>query len=545
MKKLSAIIIAMALMLGLSQCKKQNTPTTNNTEDGMVYITVNVDDDGAKHDVYPGTGAYVFTNGDILYVGNNGHYIGTLEYQNGAFSGSITNPSTSDYLHFYFTGGKTPATNPTAGSTTSFTVDISDQSSRLPVLSYGHSTQKYTDANATYSTVLRNKCALVKFVPSVATSSSIVISGMQNVARIHFGNTSAGSIGIHPAVTQTGGDITLYSASNSEKWTILMWQNQVVNTTVTIENFKYSTVTVPEIRENMYYSSGVSIVMPPMGAINSLFTINNSGDQVMFSFGNLQYQASSNTWRFATNQYDYVGGGLYHGNVTGSDNNSISSTYNGWIDLFGWGTSGYNHGAVCYQPWSTSNTNEDYYVYGNQSYNLYDNTGQADWGYNTISNGGNTANTWRTLTCEEWDYVFNTRSTTSGIRYAKAIVNDVNGVILLPDNWSAVYYTLNNTNDGTVDYTVNTISSSDWTTLEAKGVVFLPAAGGRSGTETSSVNQLGKYWSASKRHFNDNIYIDAYYVLFGKPTIGSTQLNTTASTLRRNGLSVRLVRDAQ
>ena len=77
MKKLSVIIIALTLVLGLSQCKKQTATTT---EGEKVYITVNVADDGAKYDVYPGTGAYVFTNGDKLYVGNNGQYIGTLTY---------------------------------------------------------------------------------------------------------------------------------------------------------------------------------------------------------------------------------------------------------------------------------------------------------------------------------------------------------------------------------------------------------------------------------------------------------------------------------
>ena len=46
----------------------------------------------------------------------------------------------------------------------------------------------------------------------------------------------------------------------------------------------------------------------PIGAINSLFTINSNGDQVYFSQGNLQYQASTNTWKFADNQYDYIGG---------------------------------------------------------------------------------------------------------------------------------------------------------------------------------------------------------------------------------------------
>ena len=79
MKKLSAIIIAIALVFGLSQCKKDK-PVTPDAEDGMVYVTVNVANNGAKHEVYPSTGTYVFENGDKLYVGNNGHYVGYLQY---------------------------------------------------------------------------------------------------------------------------------------------------------------------------------------------------------------------------------------------------------------------------------------------------------------------------------------------------------------------------------------------------------------------------------------------------------------------------------
>lgn len=153
MKKLSVIIIALTLVLGLSQCKKQTATTT---EGEKVYITVNVADDGAKYDVYPGTGAYVFTNGDKLYVGNNGQYIGTLTYNNGAFSGTITGPSTEDYLHFYFVGGLATTPAELTAGTTSYTVSIANQSSKLPILSYGPSTQKYTDASGVYSTILKN-----------------------------------------------------------------------------------------------------------------------------------------------------------------------------------------------------------------------------------------------------------------------------------------------------------------------------------------------------------------------------------------------------
>ncbi|MBO4892998.1 MAG: InlB B-repeat-containing protein [Prevotella sp.] len=214
------------------------------------------------------------------------------------------------------------------------------------------------------------------------------------------------------------------------------------------------------------------------GKLPGEFTINAGGGKVHFSRGNLQYQASTNTWRFADNQYDNIG----------NNNQYISSSYSGWIDLFGWGTSGYNHGAVCYQPWSASTTNTDYYPYGSATANLYDGDGKADWGYNAISNGGNTENYgWRTPMKEEWVYLFNTRTTTSGIRYAKATVNGVTGVILLPDDWDASYYALNNTNTANVGWSSNPISASDWTaSLEAHGAVFLPTSGNRDGANPPS-----------------------------------------------------------
>ncbi|MBO7617140.1 MAG: hypothetical protein J6T22_08045, partial [Bacteroidales bacterium] len=259
----------------------------------------------------------------------------------------------------------------------------------------------------------------------------------------------------------------------------------------------------------------------PIGAINGKFTINEDGDQVYFSQGNLQYQASTDTWKFADNQFDYVG----------STNSSISSTYSGWIDLFGWGTSGYHNSSdpynVNYQPWSTStsqvNSSYNYYGYGPSTnmtdLNLTGTSANYDWGvYNPISNGGNTANQWRTLTRPEWNYVFNTRATTSGIRYAKANVNNVNGVILLPDDWSTSTYSLNNTNSSSVSFSSNTLTASQWSTLEQAGAVFLPAAGIRGETYVNKVGSDGYYWSASycnsgiafEVEFHDN-YINVGY----------------------------------
>ncbi len=164
------------------------------------------------------------------------------------------------------------------------------------------------------------------------------------------------------------------------------------------------------------------------GQLNGVFSV-SVNTQVKFSQGNLQYRASTNTWKMADNQWDYIG----------ADNSNISSSYSGWIDLFGWGTSGYNHGANCYQPWSTSTSYNDYHVYGSDTYNLYDQTGQADWGSNAISNGGNQENCgWRTLTRDEWNYVFRTRTMVNGgPRYTVGRrVEGVLGVVVYPDNYS-------------------------------------------------------------------------------------------------------------
>ena len=237
----------------------------------------------------------------------------------------------------------------------------------------------------------------------------------------------------------------------------------------------------------------------PTGAINGLFSVSDT-EQVWFSQGNLQYKASTNTWRFADNQYDYIG----------SANSNISSTYSGYIDLFGWGTSGYHDTNdpynVNYQPWSTSfetvNESYNYFGYGPStnmaSPHLTGSSANYDWGvYNPISNGGNQAGLWRTPTHEEWSYLFNTRSTNSGIRYAKAKVNNINGVILLPDDWSSTYYALSNTNQYIGSFTSNTITALQWNTLEQHGAVFLPAAGHRGGFLVGYVGSYGSYWSAS------------------------------------------------
>ncbi|MBR5436140.1 MAG: hypothetical protein IK120_04675 [Muribaculaceae bacterium] len=134
---------------------------------------------------------------------------------------------------------------------------------------------------------------------------------------------------------------------------------------------------------------------PPIpGTIEFAFSV-SADKQIYFSQGNLQYQASTDTWRFAEHQYDMIG----------DDNANISSTNSGWIDLFGWGTSGYNGK----NPYMTSTKPSDY---GDGDIDIAGTS--YDWGvYNKISNGGNQAGLWRTLTNDEWQYLISNRTDAS------------------------------------------------------------------------------------------------------------------------------------
>lgn len=268
MKRTNTFIIAAVLLLGLSQCKKKELPETPEVEGNQVYISVSVNG-GSKHIVYPESGVYFFETGDKLYVGNHGYYVGTLEYSAGVFSGTIEINDTcaaayQDYLHFYFIGGaytdtllKTPsATNPT----TSFEWSIADQTSKLPILSYGHSTQKYTNQTTAYSCMLENKCGLLKFrawpAPSTTTDyDTVKISGMKVKAIIDFANP-----GITPA--DTIGEVKLHHVSGTdaaERWAILLPQEGHVTTVSYYINndnpSPYSqTISLPVIKANTYYS---------------------------------------------------------------------------------------------------------------------------------------------------------------------------------------------------------------------------------------------------------------------------------------------------
>ena len=296
-----------------------------------------------------------------------------------------------------------------------------------------------------------------------------------------------------------------------------------------IPNTTYYTRSYVETEAGITYGSEISFMTEagdwsvPEGAVRGFFSTGEA-TQVFFSKGNLQYQASTGKWRFAEHQYDFIG----------NDNLNISPVWDGWIDLFGWGTSGYDHGAVNYQPWSENkDTQSDalHFAYGEPNSHLSAKDGKADWGYNRIEGGGNEENRWRTPSVSEWVYLLFNRNTPSGIRFAKAQVAGVNGLLLLPDHWSVAAYPLNSANDGNAGYESNIISLSNWNRLlEPSGAVFMPEAGAR--TISGYFSRMGAYYTASAA------YTDAWHFL-----ISQYALYFDTHGHRGDGLSVRLVQN--
>ena len=260
------------------------------------------------------------------------------------------------------------------------------------------------------------------------------------------------------------------------------------------------------------YGQVLSFKTPDVVPPTYLFSV-SAYQFVTFSKGNLQYTQSTNTWSFASTQWEVIG----TDNVIGG---SVSSDWPGdakygtaladKVDLFCWSTSSTNFGV------STSE-----YVYSGSF---------VDWGVNKISNDA--PNTWRTLTYNEWEYLLNNRLNASSLK-GVAQVNGVNGWILLPDNWTCpagvTFKSGFHSNNGYAAY--QTFTAEQWSKLESAGAVFLPAAGYRYDSDVVCVQYYGDYWSATEDSYC------ARYLDFSSFGAGMDSRN------RRYGHSVRLVMD--
>lgn len=276
---------------------------------------------------------------------------------------------------------------------------------------------------------------------------------------------------------------------------------------------------------------------------DALFSVSPT-QQVCFSTGNLQYQPSTNIWRFAEHQYDFIGEDNVNCIIHDPENGwIISTTYGGWIDLFGWGT-GNNPTFL-----SQDTRHNDYPTF-------------VDWGTNNISNNG--CEGWRTLSKDEWYYLFYTRTGASE-KCGSGNINGINGIVLLPDNWTlpegCTFIS------GMNGWANNNYTLTQWEDMEDEGAIFFPAAcsrnywhnygGGQGGIITSyyvygdasQQESWNGYWSSTPNNFNmDGAGITAFSLIFKSSEVSACRTGVgyySGFCPRNMGLSVRLARDIE
>ena len=282
----------------------------------------------------------------------------------------------------------------------------------------------------------------------------------------------------------------------------------------------------------------------PNAASPGLFSVSENR-QVRFSQGNLQYYPDDNIWRFAEHQWDFVGGmgwdyylgdidcGTVYANGMKCDNTKTYKYYPGWVDLFGWGTSGWNNGNIHYRPYDFAAHVYECTSYGPLgNFNLTGDYAQADWGiYNTISNGG--SRQWRTPTADEFLYLLTERITPSGIRFANAVVAGVRGLVVLPDDWNESTYYLKGTNEQG-PYTANVITGGEWLdVLDPAGAVFLPACGER--IQFTTYDGIWYDWYDNSRSFELG---GMWYDWHNDPSLSSFYIGGSYWTATQSGVSI-------
>ena len=289
---------------------------------------------------------------------------------------------------------------------------------------------------------------------------------------------------VAPEFAEDDVTFTLYSGSAYaafNKQDITLHYNRIATVSLTVEQWDGDTPSNPPTDPTL-----------EDGVLSGLFTINNNGGQVYFSKGNLQFREEDNNWRFAEHQYDNI-------NVS-PRSSSYTSDY--WIDLFGWGTGN--------NPIRTSYNSNDYSTF-------------VDWGVNAISNGGNHANTWRTLTYEEFRYIILNRQDAS-LKRGIGNIEGHNGLILLPDNWS-IPAGCTFVSGYSRTWSHNRYTLVQWTAMEEAGAVFLP---------------VDYYWTSTLCTSGENSGL-ARVIEFDED--GIMTYSEDSYQARPNCYSVRLVKD--
>ena len=277
---------------------------------------------------------------------------------------------------------------------------------------------------------------------------------------------------------------------------------------------------------------------------NSTFNVGTetAPKMVHFTQGNLQYIGSAKDendqaapyWRLAETQFSCLGNSNYKPSAADAGTKMPEDADN---DLFGWGE--VNPPFLCsnvnadYQPgidkanmelpadanWATKfNNGTPLYIEQGKTY-----AGIAGEQYIVLSKAE-----WQNLFANQW-YCGATVTLKGGTK--------VKGVVVCPSSITDEAAAKAILGDNAVKGATRTAPTAlydecalDQSTVDEKGLLFLPAAGYRNGTSVSNVGSYGNYWSTTSSGATT-----AYYVYFD-----ATSFYSAASNGRCRGFSVRL-----
>ena len=543
--------LAFAMLLATA-CNKNEIANDENTEKKgfALPVTVNVTregDDATKATYNEGTGKLSFSTGDKLFVSGSavaaGSFAGTLTWQSGGtFSGTIYTESPYEGTIDDLLNGNYATLLPAGYESYDY----------LEIIDEGYDALLGGNAYNSFATSKKLAVEQLSFEHGEYTSGTGFVLMPQN-AILNFTITGlTASTNVTATLSDDDdwtpdieGEVTTDGSGNATFAIGLEGSSDLNEFTLSVAGNAITLVSSSKVLAAGKIYNITRNAIP--GALIGQFSV-SSTDKVYFSKGNLQYTKSTGIWSFMDHQYSTV--------EIGDDYASQDV-----VSLFGWGTSGWNNGNTYYQPYNTAyvNSSSKGYGYGptdgsSYTYNLTGTYANADWGLNNaISNGGNTAGTWRTLTKDEWEWLLGpktspnpgtncrTSSTVNGTanaRYAKAyLFGTTHGVIIFPDSYThpaGVTAPTGINATGSTSWSNNRYTATDWAKMEAAGCVFLPAAGRRDDTSIYNVNAYLRYWTST--YYNAGM---AHSV-----SITDNNMNPADYNYKYFGYSVRLVHDA-
>lgn len=486
MKRIITLIVAVVLVLGMTQCRKKALePSSNSTEMITVTVTAGLGGGNSKTGI-TSEGKVTWNVGDMIYYGKDASNISsttvTAVGQNtqgveGKVATFTVNVEKNTKYHFYYCGSNNPTTE--AGriikfdeqNTPSGSTDLEYIANNYHII-YGTAT---IGSSGVTTIGMNNIMSIGKFDLSKAgdktftNGEDIVMFGLPNAIQLTFEDDifKVGSMVTYEDNTQSskgtvsyfeegakgkvflrgaGGNSTKYVAlvpasNNGGTNSMRLYFGGIGTNSVSASNTKGYVEMSSDVTYNQLYTNSGSSAYNLVKPDKSPFSISEA-ETVYFAPGNLYYNSTAtptSKWYFEKNQYDYrtyfngkksnvsykpaVIDGIYNEN----------GTPDGCWGLFGWSTDAIDNNWGMHTQTSSSSRQ----ISGNFK----------DWGENAINFEGtlpssqtaNESSGWFTLSREQWSYLLGKRESykeKSGCATINFDCGSVYGLVILPDTWN-------------------------------------------------------------------------------------------------------------